>query len=41
MLDVGTGGYEDSNYPRELFGPFTILVQSQEVNEIALGVCSL
>jgi len=38
MLDVGTGAYEDSNYPRELYGPPTRSpVQSQEVNETAPG----
>lgn len=38
MLDVGTGSYEDSNYPRELYGPPTRSpVQSQEVNEVAPG----
>ena len=38
MLDVGTGAYEDSNYPRELFGPPTRpKIQSQEVDEIAPG----
>ena len=34
MLDVGTGAYEDSNYPRELYGPPTRdKVQNQEVVE--------
>ena len=38
MLDVGTGGYEDSNYPRELYGPpLRLPVQSQEVTETAPG----
>lgn len=38
MLDVGTGGYEDSNYPRELYGPpIRLPVQSQEVTETAPG----
>ena len=38
MLDVGTGAYEDSNYPRELYGPpVRPPVQNQEVNEIAPG----
>jgi hypothetical protein len=38
MLDVGTGSYEDSNYPRELYGPPTRQpVQSNEVTEVAPG----
>mgnify|MGYP006077129433 CR=1 FL=1 len=38
MLDVGTGSYEDSNYPRELYGPPTRRpAQSQEVTETAPG----
>ena len=38
MLDVGTGSYEDSNYPRELYGPpIRPPVQSHEVQEIAPG----
>lgn len=38
MLDVGTGSYEDSNYPRELYGPpVRPPVQSQEVQETAPG----
>jgi len=38
MLDVGTGAYQDSNYPRELYGPPTRpAVQSQEVFETAPG----
>ena len=38
MLDIGTGAYEDSNYPRELYGPPTRqAVQSQEVDEVAPG----
>ena len=38
MLDVGTGSYEDSNYPRELYGPPTRQpAQSQEVTETAPG----
>jgi len=38
MLDVGTGSYEDSNYPRELFGPPTRRpAQAQEVTETAPG----
>lgn len=38
MLDIGTGSYEDSNYPRELFGPPTRQpAQSQEVTEVAPG----
>lgn len=38
MLDVGTGAYEDSNYPRELYGPpARPKVQTQEVYEIPPG----
>ena len=38
MLDIGTGAYEDSNYPRELYGPPTRKpAQSQEVTEVAPG----
>ena len=38
MLDVGTGSYEDSNYPRELYGPpVRQPVQSNEVTEVAPG----
>ena len=38
MLDIGTGAYEDSNYPRELYGPPTRpKVQAQEVFEVAPG----
>ena len=38
MLDVGTGSYEDSNYPRELYGPPTRKpVQSNEVKEFPPG----
>jgi len=38
MLDIGTGAYEDSNYPRELYGPpARTAVQTQEVNETAPG----
>lgn len=38
MLDIGTGAYEDSNYPRELYGPpAREAVQTQEVNETAPG----
>tara|TARA_R110000851_G_scaffold37425_1_gene96698 strand:+ start:1126 stop:9189 length:8064 start_codon:yes stop_codon:yes gene_type:complete len=38
MLDIGTGAYEDSNYPRELYGPpVRQKAQSQEVTETAPG----
>jgi hypothetical protein len=38
MLDIGTGSYEDSNYPRELYGPpVRQKAQSQEVTEVAPG----
>lgn len=38
MLDVGTGSYEDSNYPRELYGPpIRKPIQSNEVTELPPG----
>ena len=38
FLDIGTGGYNSSNYPNSLFGnPATPAVQSQEVTERGKG----